>query len=104
MNKKCNELSLKYDILSMRSRFLICLPFNAEILSKVLVEHFVALQERLSSNAGHCRPPFDSGRRTSLVLVDDPIPQATSHFDQSDQSLTWQSITVKKRRERIKYR
>jgi hypothetical protein len=38
-------------------------------------------------------PPFDSGRRISRVRTEVPMPQDTSHLDQSLHSLTWQSIT-----------
>ena len=42
-----------YQTIIVIDDFLFSIPFNADTLSNVLVEHFVALQERLSSSAGH---------------------------------------------------
>ena len=46
-----------------------------------------------SWRAGHFSPPLASGRVTSRVLIEVPMPHDTSQSPHSAQPETWQSIT-----------
>ena len=79
--------------------FIMFLPECAENLSRFLFEHLEAWHVLFSSNWGHCLPPLDSGRISSRVRIEVPIPHATLHLDHELHSPTWQSITERKRKE-----